>query len=343
MTSHRMLLGGGVGRLQHGAIAAVGSRVGVMTGTSYKSFPGMCLRSGRLHLVYRTGTAHNSDGGTINYKYSDDEGATWSTPGTAVVIATPASGVDYRDPSIAALASGRLIVGFDVKNPWNGSAISTYTMYSDDGGTTWSSPAAVADSFTGAEADGTSQAIQLGDGTVLLPGYGLDTGDSNYRSAIWVSTDGGATFGGEITIADGSRWYQEPQVRLLTTGDIVGLIRSDTNEHTWRVLSSDGGATWSSPSDVLTASSRPDWVEYRPGRIILFGRNNNSQFYARWTTSRDSGLTWDALANVDGASDVWMYGAPVVLGPGRVGIVYSIENSGSDADLYYRLYSDTGA
>lgn len=354
MIARRLLLaasGGGSFAASFGPIVEVGTRNGFMTGSAYKSFPGMALdelnHANRLHLVYRTGTAHNSAGATIDYKYSDDFGATWSDPGTAETLITAAGGDDVRDPFVIVLTSGRILVGYDYKTPWNGSpaTFNVRFLYSDDGGATWSASYSVGPSVTGNQATGTSQPIQLADDSILLFVNINDTSGGVLYSVVWKSTDDGLTFGSQVTVAKNLavREYVEPQGRVLANGDMVCLMRSDTDEKIWRSVSTDDGATWSAPADVMTASSRPDWVEYRPGRIVFFGRNNNSQFYARWTTSEDDGLTWAALQNVAGSTDLFMYGAPVILDPGRVGIVYSIETSGTDADLYYALWSDTGA
>jgi len=353
MLSRRLLVAaaGGGSFTVYGPIVEVGTRNGFMTGTGYKSFPGMALdtinHTARLHLVYRSGGAHNSNDAVLAYKYSDDEGATWSDPGTAQILITPSAGDDIRDPFIIVSSTGRVVIGYDYMTPWNGSP-ATFTVriiYSDNGGASWSSPYTIPDTAAGNEVAGTSQPIQLNDGTLVIFGNVNDTAGGVLYSVLWKSTDDGATWGTQTDVAKNIavREYAEPQARLLANGTIVCLLRSDNNQHTWRTVSSDDGATWSSPTDVLVASSRPDFVEYRAGRIVLFGRNNNSQFYARWTTSEDGGLTWAALQNVAGSTDLFMYGAPVVLDPGRVGIVYSLENSGSDADLYYALWSDTGA
>lgn len=314
-------------------------RLTIDSGSTYKAFPGMAFLEGRLHLVYRDGTAHNSSGGLVKYRHSDDLGRTWSS---ATTLETPTAGDDLRDPAIVALSSGRLLCVYDYRAPWNSTNISSRVIYSDNRGQSWSSPYTIPDTFSGAEADVTSQPIELPDGTILVPGYGLNSG-SFYTSVVWKSTDGGLTFPTQITIANGttdSRSYAEPQIRLLASGTLVCLMRSDTNAHTWRSTSTDGGATWSATADVLTASSRPDFVEFYPGALIFFGRNDNTNFYARWSVSWDEGATWTALQNVDGSTDPWMYGAPVVLAPGYIAVAYSIENSSSDADLYIRYYYD---
>lgn len=312
-----------------------GSRVNVDTGTGYKSFPGMALRSGRLHLVYRHGSGHVSSDGVVKYRHSDDNGATWSAATTLV----DGAGTDLRDPSITCLSTGRLVVGYDYA-PESSYWSTIKVIYSDDGGGTWSSPYDVSASGMTYESAGTSPMLELGDGTVLLPAFGVNVAGGFYFSVLFRSSDHGATFGSQTTIAQSGSWsYGEPQFRL-SGSEIICLLDSASGAGVWRVTSSDNGATWSAPgSAVLSAYGRTDWVEYYPGSLVMWcrapgGSTNN----ARWTISHDLGLTWAALSNVDGASDDSMYAAPVIIGTSVV-TVYSIENSSSDADLYCRTYT----
>lgn len=341
---HRRLLlvagGGGSFTIPAPLVPALsGSRVDVMTGTGYKAFPGMTLRSGRLHLVYRYGTAHNSGADSeIDYKYSDDDGATWSNPGSAITLVGPTTGTDdLRDPAIVALASGRLLCVYDTRNPYTGTAIHAKAIYSDDGGSTWSSAYTIPGSYSNDIV--TSQPIELASGDILIPMFG-ESGSLVYTSYVMRSTDDGATFGSEVTVASGANDYQEPQVRELASGRIVCLLRSEATHHTYRSYSDDDGATWSSPAYVNDMTGRPDFVEITPGVLIQVGRyltSGDSPLY--WAYSTDDGATWTTPTELDtGGTAYGEYSAPVVTADGEVTMVYSLENSSSDADLYLRRF-----
>ena len=56
-------------------------------------------------------------GATINYTVSKDDGATWFTP---QVLATPPSGLEYRDAEIATLSNGSVMVSFFQYNDTTG-------------------------------------------------------------------------------------------------------------------------------------------------------------------------------------------------------------------------------
>lgn len=313
-------------------------RISIDTGSGYKAFPGMAFLEGRLHLVYRDGSAHNSSGGVVKYRTSDDLGRTWSA---ATTIYTPPGSDDYRDPYLTALSSGRLLISFTRATTGGTVPVEALVGYSDNRGRTWSSLTAVTTSFTG-EVVTSVPAVELPGGTILQPGYGDNSGDPRYTSVVWTSTDGGVTFGSQVTIAtSGSLSFNETRICHLASGRLVALIREETTGDTYRSVSTDAGATWSAAAMVIDNSvgGRPDFVEFFPNALLWFGRGTS--FASRWAVSWDEGATWTALQETDSGEVLDSeYHAPVVLAPGFVVIVYSIENSGGDADLYLRYYFD---
>lgn len=313
----------------------------VNSDSQFKFAGGMAFLEGVLHHVYAGGTSEGSSDQTVKYQYSLDLGRTWTSPAT---IFSPTSGSNtVSDAFIVALSSGRLLIGWDdslVADPF---ACFGYTAYSDNRGQTWSTPYLVPSTTVGEQAV-TSQGLELPSGVVLLPMFGkLSGGTTNYICWVMKSTDGGVTFPTQIAVASsGSRHYQELQIRLVGRGSdaqIVGLMRSDTNAHTWRTVSTDQGATWSSPADVLTMSSRPDFVEFYPDALLIFGRSDNTNFYPRWAVSWDAGLTWTALQEIDtGNTEEMDYACPIVLAPGYVAVIYALKTGSSTTTLYLRYY-----
>lgn len=312
-------------------------RITIDSAANYKAFPGMAFLEGRLHLVYRDGSEHNSSGGVIKYRTSDNLGRTWTS---ATTIVSPTAGDDLRDPNLTALSSGRLLLTYDYKTPWNGTSITARVRYSDDRGISWSSAYTPPNTIGVNEADVTSPAIELADGTILLPGYG-DVG-GKYRTWVWVSTDSGLTFPTQTNVAsDATLSLNEMTIRQLASGKIVALMREETTGDTYRSVSTDLGATWSAEAMVIdnNVAGRPDFVEIWPGVLLWFGRGTSTA--SRWAVSWDEGATWTALQETDSGETLdAQYHAPVVLAPGYVAVVYSIENSSTDADLYIRYYYD---
>jgi hypothetical protein len=335
--SRRLLLAaaGGRGSFTVPTDLGAGSRADVDIGSGYKSFPGMAYRAGRLHLVYRDGSGHATSDGVVKYRYSDDVGVTWSS---ATTIASAAH--DLRDPSIVCTSTGRLVVGYD-DTPNGVVYAQPRVIYSDDGGSTWSSPYTVVSSGMAYECAGTAPIIELADHTLLLPVFGKNaSGDARYFAALFKSTDDGATWGSQTTIAtSGSLSFVEPYLRVIGT-DVVCFTYDPFAATVYRVISSDGGSTWGTPLSVISANGRTDWLPFATTGFAMWLRDpvTGSGNAARWTVSNDSGATWEALRTVDSSGDLYMYGAPVRVGSVIVH-VYSLENSGSDADLYCRTYT----
>lgn len=313
-----------------GPIAPSGSRITIPS-SGYNAFPGLDLDGTDRLLVYRSGSAHNSGGGDVDMRISSD-GETWPSGGTTILAV--ASPDDLRDPGILVTSSGRWLVTFDHRNPFNSLNITAHWVYSDDQGSSWSAT----DDFTGLSGQliASSQPIETADG-ILVPAYGTDGGE--YIAGYWLSTDGGDTFGPYVDIAGTARDYQEPQVRQLDSGTYVALFRSESDQRTYRSESADL-SSWSSPVDVNELTGRPDFVEYRPGRLIQFGRNatDSPGYYA---VSFDEGDTWSTPGEIDaGEDDLWMYGAPVVTSTGTVEIVYCLESNSSTSGMFRRIFTD---
>jgi hypothetical protein len=312
-------------------------RITVDSGTTYRAFPSMAFLAGRLYLVYRDGSAHNSAGGVVKLRTSSDLGRTWAS---ATTIATPGGTDDNRDPIIGALSSGRLLLYYHRTGTGGTVALDIRVRYSDDRGQTWSAEYTVPDTFSGQVA-GSGSITELPNGTILISGYGESGG--NYSAVTWSSTDGGLTFGSQTTIASsGSRDFDEPQVHYLASGKLVALLRTNGTGHTYRAVSTDLGATWAAATDVLTAGlGRPDFVEFYPGALLLFVRVASGDDDAGWAVSWDEGATWTAVQEVDtGETQDQMYSGPVLLAPGYVAVAYALEASGTDADIYLRYYYD---
>eukprot|EP01031_Cornospumella_fuschlensis_P025205 gene25205-30446_t len=177
--------------------------------------------------------------------YSDDDGATWSTPVLAPHLTLPDwKWVGLGPPGGLQLSTGRLLIpGYHTTLVKGDGLISKgHTLLSDDGGETW----AIGSSEFGAPyLSNECQAVELGDGSVLVNARTL----TNHRMQT-ISHDGGVTFsapvladsliqpleGCEGSLARDRRmdtlYYSGPNTRSITRQNLT----------IWR--SSDGGATW---------------------------------------------------------------------------------------------------
>ena len=308
------------------------SNVTVVNDGNYDAFPGITsLPNGELIVVYRSGTNHVSVGATINYTVSKDGGETWSAP---QVLAAPPAGLECRDAEIATLANGSVMVSFFQYNDATENAypfVVSGTYNSATGSMTWGSPVQIVTAFPGGGAACTSKVIQLADGTLLLPIYG----DS---AAIIRSTDGGRTWGGQVTTAlsTATNTYDESNGIVDPNGDIVVFVRCDSSltadEGIWRTVSTDGGQTWSTPQEVIGDNcrdaitgatgvgypGRPSPVLLPSGAIVMLDRMGTSAGVScNYWTSWDGGLTWTCTPLIAGTNGQ-EYGSLTLLPGGQL-------------------------
>lgn len=276
-------------------------------------------------VVYRKGNSH-LDKGTVVIKTSTDGGATW---GSAVTVLSDAT-YDIRDPGIVRLSSGNLVCSL-----WK-ATVSTLALIDDgagvvistDGGASWGSFIALGDSFTAGSAC-CAPPVVLASGSLILPFYGGNTGYS-YRSArAMFSADGGATWSGEVTIANGpgdSKDYSEPNIVRLANGSLLCLIRMDTGTDTiHQSISTDGGSTWSAPAAAFAGSGAPHVIQLASGKLVCCYRSSTgSKPVLR--TSIDNGATWSSEYLIDNSAMALMtYASPLEKTAGTIAIAYAVQ------------------
>lgn len=250
------------------------------TDAEYFAFPSICrLANGDLACVFYSGTGHISPNGKIALVRSSDEGKTWSKPET--VIDTP---WEDRDPSITQLKSGRVIVSFFdydgvARSSSAGKRPHVNVAISEDGGKAFGKPRPV---DIGWEWDATSdEVLELKGGTLLLPIYGRKPGDKKDRSAVAFSNDAGMTWNERetVTIAYDERGkmdFQEPALVLLPDGTILCSLRTtNAGYRAYESRSSDGGKTWSTPTDTHLLGHAAGLLYHSSGLIF--------QAYRSWT------------------------------------------------------------
>lgn len=300
------------------------------------------MDNGSLIVVYRQGTNHaTTQDGNLRKRTSSDNGASWSS---ATTILDDAS-LDLRDPCVSVLSSGRVIVSYST---WNGTENDggrvPKIIYSDDNGGTWSSPVTITNSFT-YWAISCAPVVELANGDLLAPLYGLDDGDSDsYRTArVSRSTDDGATWAHLAEIADGpsvSKNWGEPNIVLLDNGDLLCMLRCDASGSASNEIhastSTDDGATWSTPQGKLGGSGRPAVAQRSDGLVVCMYRAPNTD-RCRYRVSNNRGYSWtQADADFTGGSTLaYEYGQWVTLGSGQLAAVYALETSSTDADLSF--------
>lgn len=307
----------------------------------YNAFPGMAQHpDGVFVVVYRRGVLHATDKGTIVMRTSSDLGKTWSSE--RPVVSHPK--LDLRDPNIVRLGDGTLVVNYF---EYDGDKRSTVAngikiVRSRDGGVSWGPPVEVR---TGARAATSAPVIELPGGDLLLAYYGSFKGDSQPSAWVVRSVDGGSAWGQEVVIGDGpahGKPYQEPNLVLLDKGGILATIRSDGQAkiiHT--SVSSDSGATWSSPLPRFIGSGTPSVLQLASGDLVTIYRSKLTRHFG-WPALRissDGGDTWTADEGevvIDRVDGPMMYASLLEMADGAVAVAYGMEYGQSHSEIRFR-------
>ncbi|MGC0251237.1 exo-alpha-sialidase [Pseudactinotalea sp. Z1748] len=153
------------------------------------------LKDGRLLAAFQEAETHYGPVGRIYVTTSSDGGFTWSDPQLVID-----SEYDDRDPKMAQLSDGTVLLGFFQTDQSTSTTLGTHVVRSADGGQTWSEPVKV-----GTEMDWDAShgpITELSDGSVLMPLYG-SVGDAPSQATVVRSTDGGRTWpaASEVVVA----------------------------------------------------------------------------------------------------------------------------------------------
>ena len=219
-------------------------------GTNMPFFPSMVkLPNNDLVAVYYWDDNHNFDGtGRIFFTKSTDGGHTWTT-GKSIIDYTQ-SGLDSRDPNIALLSNGDLILNFftgriinhdDGSWYWKHPSRTRVVKLTYDGELR-SEPVIVPTSKYTNSTKG--PVLELQNGDLLVPTYGILAKDELESTAVTVSrsSDSGKTWGNEVTIASKDYKLNETVLAQTNDGTTYSISRpsgqmfsSTDNGHTWRL------------------------------------------------------------------------------------------------------------
>ena len=300
--------------------------------TRYNAFPGLTKLPGdRLLLVYFKGQGHTGPG-SIYQRVSADKGTSWS-PEQFVHTGTSQGLTRLSDGTVVltlTTAPGRNAIRGGNTNP-------VHVMRSVDDGATWREPIQLPSSFTQFASLG-APVVELRDGSLILPFYGRNLGDTFNTARLMTSTDRGATWGNETTIASGQRdqlSYSEPNVVRPKDGSLLALIRSDTVHHFFASRSQDGGATWSVPVPKFYGTGAPRLIALNSGTLGVAYRSALSTPNLAWRVSADSGATWSGEALLERSRETMEYAAPVQLAEGVVGLAYGVQASLTASEIRF--------
>lgn len=321
---------------------SAGASVTLADDTNYNSFPGFCVApNGDLVAAWRVGTSHIEGNTGIVRKISSDGGATWGAAATVV------SGVsfDYGTVTLTTLSDGR-IACLTWRRPATGGTPSTgmseavRVVFSSDNGSTWGSEVVVTDAAVfDAKCVVEGPIVEEADGGLIVPVWGRDvayTGD-NHSVKLLRSSDGGATWAVVSTIADGvadGKFYNESGVVILPDGRYMAIVRDEDTTAMFRSLSSDKGATWSTPEmflDNCNGAPKAAAFDLFTGLAYTVQRRKDD-FQRGWLVMVGGESCIPLLEVREGAT---MYAQAAEESASKIGCVIAIESTTSNADVFY--------
>lgn len=309
----------------------IGTPVTLVSDGTYNAWPWVTAISASNYIaVYRTGATHTSIDGRVVYQLSTDAGATW---GAKTAILTPAGGRNYDDASVVKTRTGRLFVNTFQDDGTNFYGINT--AYSDNGGTSWAAGPTLTPYDTVQATSGAC--LQHSSGALIMPVYGKNSGDTDYRNGVQRSITDGLSFGGLITIGAQNSGYNEMTLIELPNGTIQAYVRNGASIYLSQ--STDAGLTWSALAALsfTVAPGRPAAVVGSPDPVItLFYRQVTTQKPA-WRSSLDSGVTWGPEFVY--SNSVSQYSGGYSLGPSLFGLVTGLEVAAGDSRISFAPFS----
>ena len=245
----------------------------------------------------------------ISGKISQDSGKTW---GDKYTIVENDGGCNVMEVNFLRLKDGRIALFYCQKNSEGGDC-RVMMRASADEGQSWGAAKQMSPDgmYTGLT---NGRCIRLRSGRILLEAW---EGGDGY---CCLSDDDGETWrdGGRIRPKDGPCY--EPACVELKDGRVMMLMRTGLGGQ-FVSLSDDGGETWSAPvPSALTGTAAPVSIGRIPatGHILAIWNNNLGKDLPGNTgrtpltsaISKDEGLTWTALRNIEeGSHDAWAYPA----------------------------------
>ena len=313
----------------------------------YQAFPDACrLKNGDIVAVFYAGDEHVTKqsekypkAGRICLVRSKDEGRTWTEP---VTIYDDTD--DNRDPHIAQLSNGSLVVSFfSLKYATFGAKDykmlgSPQLIWSRNNGKTWDKEATL---LKTGDIDwlSSAQVREMPDGTVILPVYHQEgKGGLKAWGGVMHSSDKGKTWGPVITIGEKANLplAAETDVILLKDGTLYAALRAQQEVHMHYATSKDMGKTWSDVKDIGFRGHSPSFTRLKSGEILLttraFREAPSKKGYTGLRISRDEAKTWEGPYLVD--ETLGAYPSTVELKDGSVLVVYYEEGKGSGIRAY---------
>lgn len=283
------------------------------------------LGNGSLLAAYSKGVNGSIFGDKIVGITSSDYGGTWSNEFTL-----------YDHPIYSTtgailflLTNGHILLKFQMEDAQ--AKYRQWTILSTGNLTQWSAPREITTNFTSYGYGGASF-LQYPDGRILTTLYGKNTGDTYTSVHSVISSDEGATWGTERTVANGQTdWINYDDSGLILSGTTIRAIIRDgnTNPYFRKTISTNWADNWSATSQAFKGTGFPAITLLSDGRDIALYRTwpgpnpASNDVKPAIRLSKDGGDTWSPYEIVlDTSVGQGNMGNVVEVSPGIVAALY---------------------
>ncbi len=253
--------------------------------TWYLAFPDVTKTHSDKLLCTFTRCTHHRDRSVTQMMLTEstDRGRTWSEPrGLTNTFDHDPDGWRWNCPRLSTLSDGRVVAVVDKQRGSDAADqspehLTNWLMISEDQGATWTD--LIATPVYGIVPD---QLVELragpNAGRWLLTAHTRLTEDPAMRSAqrVWWTDDQGTTWHGPSIAAQSKEcWFCEGSIVELPNGTLVCFLRENSSQghDGFKVLSTDGGETWSEPVAMpLVACHRPVGGLLQNGHVLVTHR-----------------------------------------------------------------------
>jgi hypothetical protein len=278
---------------------------------------------------------------------STDGGFSW----TSSIIGGHAA---MSDPTVMSNGAGAWYYGYIASGGPGGSDLDVFVQRSTDAGATWLAPVAVT-----SDANFDDKPYIDAGGSDVLVGY-ADFGFSPAKVRAARSTNGGASFGSDIVLANNSVGGNGACPVIDAAGNYYVFWRDSFQDSLWIAKSTDRGATWTPDRGIVAMNPLPSTLlggfrivnlpsadaDPLPGTLVVVW---NDQLFGNpdilSIRSTDGGATWSAPVRVNddaGTAAQW-FPWLTIDESGLVHVVwYDRRGNGLDIDVYYARSLDGG-
>lgn len=303
---------------------------------SYSAFPSAStMPDGRVAVLYHKAANHVSPDAKMVCRVGSPAAQSW---GPEVVVGSDDT-FSEQGGCIKALRDGTLLAFTWCLQVTNATTFQSVGLgkcrRSTDGGKTWSSPVAIGGCVGYTSMEG--GALELADGTVLLPVFGQDP--SVVRCKVMQSIDKGLSWTVRGIIDQTNSLVEVCLLEVNPGGTATGvLLASMRNQATLQISfsrSADAGATWSPKADLFPGASTAPLLQMPSGALLCCYRSMSQLNYSQmaFRISLD-GLAWsDESVLLDAGTDGFEYADLIMLDSGKIGVVFSQQSGPNKATV----------